>query len=76
MKNFDLNEEMDYHKFFYCINLSIYYQRNKEKLLNRAKEHYKSNKETLQEQARKYRELSTEEEEINIKICLKKINKD
>ena len=36
-----------------------YYQRNRETILNRAKEHYKNHKERLREQARnKYRELS------------------
>ena len=36
-----------------------YYQRNKEIILNRAKEHYKNNKEVLREKARnKYRKLS------------------
>ena len=32
--------------------MSIYYQRNKEKLLNRAKKCYENNKERLREQAR------------------------
>ena len=32
--------------------MSIYYQRNKEKLLNRAKKYYENNKERVREQAR------------------------
>ena len=40
---------------------TTYYQKNKGKLLNRAKEYYENNKERLREQARnKYRELSDE----------------
>ena len=36
-----------------------YYQRNKDVILNRAKDYYKNNKERLREQARdKYRNLS------------------
>ena len=45
-----------------------------ETILNRAKEYYKNNTEVLKEKARnKYRENI---EEIDIKICLKKIKKD
>ena len=41
---------------------TTYYQKNKEKILNRAKEYYKNNKEILREKARnRYRELSNEE---------------
>ena len=41
---------------------TTYYQRNREKTLNRPKEYYKTNKKILREQARnKYRELSNEE---------------
>ena len=41
---------------------TTYYQRNKEVILNRAKEYYENNKERLRKQARnKYRELSVEE---------------
>ena len=56
------------------------------KILNRAKEYYKNNKEVLTEQGRnKYRGLSEGEKEIkrkygnmeiDMKICLKKKNKD
>ena len=46
--------------FFYIkMSEKTYYQRNREAILNRAKEHYKNHKERLREQARnKYRELS------------------
>ena len=48
-----------------------YYQRNKDIILNRAKEYYKNNKELSQEQAKnKYRSLS--EDELNIKKQYKK----
>ena len=66
---------------------TTYYQRNREVILNRAKDYYENNKELLRERERaksKYRELS--EEEKNIKreygkkkdtiTCLKKIKKD
>ena len=39
-----------------------YYQRNRDFILNRAKDYYENNKERLREQARdKYRNLSEEE---------------
>ena len=61
-----------------------YYQRNRDVILNRAKDYYENNKERLREQARdKYRNLSEEEkikrenmEKTDIAICLKKKNKD
>ena len=61
-----------------------YYQRNKNVMLNKAKDYYKNNKERLREQARyKYRNLSEEEKNkkenmgrMDIIICLKKGNKD
>ena len=57
-----------------------YYQRNRDVILNRAKDYYENDKERLREQARdKYRNLSEEEKikkekmgKINIKICLRK----
>ena len=63
---------------------TTYYRKNREIILNRAKEYYKSNQERLREQARnKYKELSEKEKDIKrecgkhrYKICLKKINKD
>ena len=57
----------------------IYYQRNRDLILNKKKDYCKSNKKRLREQARdKYRSLSEEEEEkkrentrrIGIIICL------
>ena len=44
-----------------CVDL-IYYQRNWDVILNRAKDYYENDKERLREQARdKYRNLSEEE---------------
>ena len=41
---------------------STYYQRNRDVILNRAKDYYENNKELLRERAKnKYRELSEEE---------------
>ena len=43
---------------------TTYYQRNREKILNKAKDYYKNDKERLREQARnKYRNLSEEDKE-------------
>ena len=61
-----------------------YYQRNREVILNRAKDYYENDKERLREQARdKYRNLSEEDknkkknmEKTDIIICLKKRNKN
>ena len=42
-----------------------YYHRDKEVILNRAKDYYENNKEVLRERAKnKYRELSEEEKDI------------
>ena len=57
-----------------------YYQRNRDVILNRAKDYYENDKERLREQTRnKYRNLSEEEKnkkenagKIDIIICLKK----
>ena len=44
---------------------TTYYQRNREVILNRAKDYYEYNKELLRERAKnKYRELSEEEKNI------------
>ena len=44
---------------------TTYYQRNKEVILNRAKDYYHDNIERLRERAKnKYRELSEEENDI------------
>ena len=61
-----------------------YYQRNRDVILNRAKDYYENDKERLRGQARdKYRNLSEEEkikkenvERTDNAICLKKKNKD
>ena len=47
---------------------TTYYQRNRETILNTAKEYYENNKDSITIQARnKYKELSDEEEEIRNK---------
>ena len=64
------------------INLT-YYQKNRDVILNRAKDYYENDKEKLREQARdKYRNLSEEEknkkenmEKLDILICLKERKK-
>ena len=44
---------------------TTYYQRNREVILNRAKDYYENNKELLRERAKnKYRELFEEEKNI------------
>ena len=61
-----------------------YYQRNRDVILNRAKDYYKNDKERLREQAKdKYRNLFEEEkikkenmEKTDIVICLKRRRKD
>ena len=61
-----------------------YYQRNRDVILNRAKDYYENDKERLREQARdKYRNLSEEKKikkknmgRIDTTICLKKRKKD
>ena len=64
---------------------TTYYQRNREVILNRAKDYYENNKELLRERAKnKYRELSEEEKNIkreygkkkDIITCLKKKRKN
>ena len=59
MKNSDLNE-----KKWIILKMSetTYYQRNRDVILNRAKDYYKNDKETLSDNAKdKYRNLSEEE---------------
>ena len=62
-----------------------YYQRNRDMVLNKAKDYYKNNKKKLRKQARdKYKNLSEEEknqkkenmEKADITICLMKRNKN
>ena len=65
---------------------TTYYQRNREVILNRAKDYYENNKELLRERERaknEYRELSEEEKNIkreygkkDIITCLKIIRKN
>ena len=63
---------------------TTYYQRNREIMLNRAKDYYENDKERLREQARnKYRNLSGEDKnkkgeygKKDIIICLKKRSKN
>ena len=43
---------------------TTYYQRNREVILNRAKDYYENNKELLRENKKKYRQLSEEEKII------------
>ena len=44
---------------------TTYYERNRDVILNRAKDYYKNNKELLRESAKnEYRELSEEEKNI------------
>ena len=52
-----------------------YYQRNRNVILNRAKDHYKNDRERLREQARdKYRNLSEEEKNKNREYEKKQIS--
>ena len=61
-----------------------YYKKNRDVILNRAKDYHENDKEKLRAQARdKYRNLSEEEknkkenmEKIDISICLKKRKKE
>ena len=44
---------------------ATYYQRNRDVMLNRAKDHYEKNKELLRERAKsKYRELPENEKDV------------
>ena len=66
------------------MNNTTYYQRNGEIMLNRAKDYYENDKERLREQARnKYRSLSEEDKKKKreygknrYQICLKKRSKN
>ena len=62
MKNSDL-KKVGYYKFVFITYIKMsettYHQRNRETILNRAKEYYQNNKERLRQQAKsKYRKLS------------------
>ena len=87
MKHSKLNEKGGSLEFFcYILKMSetTYYQRNRNVILNRAKNYSKNDKERLRDNAKdKYRNSSEEEEinrenmeEIVIIICLKKRNKN
>ena len=53
---------------------TTYYQRNREVILNRAKDYYENNKELLRERAKnKYRKLSKEEKKYK-RVWKKKIS--
>ena len=59
-----LSKILFYFFIIYKVDNTTYYQRNREKLLNRAKDYYQNDKERLREQARnKYRNLSEEDKE-------------
>ena len=52
----------------------IYYQKNRDVILNRAKDYYENDKERLRVQARdKYRNLSEEDKNKKKRICKKQI---
>ena len=54
-----------------------YYQKNKDMVLNKAKDYYKNNKDRLREQARdKYRNLSEEKKKRKKKIWEKQISQN
>ena len=65
IKNFDLNEKsglLSKNLIIYKMSETTYYQRNRDIILNRAKDCYKDDKERLRDNARdKYRNLSEEE---------------
>ena len=55
-----------------CADLT-YYQKNRDVILNKAKDYYENDKKRLREQARdKYRNLSEEEQKLKGKIWKKK----
>ena len=59
--------------YIYIINNTTYYQKNKEEVLNKAKDYYQNDKERFREQAsNKYRNLPEEEK---IKRISKRISR-
>ena len=56
MKNSNLNEKkVDYYKIFYIyikMGETNFYQRNRETVLNKAKDYYENNKEVLRKKAK------------------------
>ena len=66
INNSNLIEKMGILSIFFIIihkmSITTYYERNKDVIVNRAKEYYKNDKERLREKARdKYRNLSEKE---------------
>ena len=56
---------MNFFIIYKKMNDTTYYQRNKDVILNRAKDYYENNKERLREQAKdKHKNLSEEEKNI------------
>ena len=56
------------------MNDTTYYERNRDVILNRAKDYYENNKALLREKAKnKYRELSEEEKKYKERIWKKQI---
>ena len=54
---------------------TTYYERNRDVILNRAKDYYENNKELLRERAKnKYRELSEREKKYKERIWKKQIS--
>ena len=54
---------------------TTYYEKNRDVILNRAKDYYENNKELLNERAKsKYRELSEEEKKYKERIWKKQIS--
>ena len=54
---------------------TTYYQRNREVILNRAKDYYQNNKELLGDRAKnKYRKVSEEEKKYKKSVWKKKIS--
>ena len=62
-------KKVDHYNFFLLyikMNETTYYQRNRDVILNKAKDYYKNDKERLRDNARdKYRNLSKEEKNKN-----------
>ena len=72
MHNSSLNEKTG---LLELMSGTTYYQRNREVILNRAKDYYKNNSELLRERAKnKYRELSEEEKYIKREYGKKQIS--
>ena len=65
-------KKLDHYNFFSLyikISETTYYQRNRETILNRAKDYYQNSKEVLKDKASDKKESA---KEIDIKICVKK----